>query len=73
MAMQPPTTPGQRSSAEGSAPQGGLDNDSRVKTLKALGLPVTRQNYIELLHGRAVPAEEWTPEHEMDLPPELRQ
>jgi hypothetical protein len=38
-----------------------------------LGLPVTRQNYIELLHGRAVPAEEWTPEHEMDLPPELRQ
>ena len=64
---------GGKSSAEASATPAGLDNDRVVQTLRRLGIPVTRENYIKLIHGRPVPNEEWTPEHEMDLPEGLRE
>lgn len=42
-------------------------------TMRKHGIPVTRQNFIRQNWGRDVPNEEWTPEHEMELPPELRE
>lgn len=40
--------------------------------MRRAGVPITRENFIRAIHGRPVPDGEWTPEHEMDLPPELR-
>lgn len=41
--------------------------------MRRLNIPITRENYIGLIHGRDIPPDEWTPEHELDLPPSLRE
>lgn len=37
------------------------------------GYPVTREAYIAQLYGKYPPDEEWTPEHELQLPLQLRE
>jgi hypothetical protein len=40
--------------------------------MKAKGIEITREKYIALAYGDDVP-DPWTPEHEAELPPELRE
>jgi hypothetical protein len=46
--------------------------DGTLSLLKDSGVPVTRENYLQLAYMGQLP-EEWTWEHEMDLPPELQE
>jgi hypothetical protein len=41
-----------------------------IETMKKAGVPVTRENYIEMAWGLPLP--EWTAELEMELPAELQ-
>lgn len=44
-----------------------LGTDPMVQTLIKLGIPVTRENYLEIAYPKGLP-EEWTAEHETELP-----
>jgi hypothetical protein len=46
--------------------------DPLVETMIRLGIPVTRDNYLEMAYPEGIP-EQWTAELEADLPDALRQ
>ena len=46
-------------------------SDSLLRWMKANGVAVTRDNYIQLAWG-SEPPDPWTPEHEAELPEELQ-
>jgi hypothetical protein len=46
-------------------------SDSLLRWMKANGVAITRDNYIQLAWG-SEPPDPWTPEHEAELPEELR-
>jgi hypothetical protein len=50
-----------------------LPKDGIIRALDQRGLPITRENYIGVMHGNLPPDEEWSGEHEADLPRELWQ
>ena len=48
-----------------------LDDDHVVALLRAAGMAVTRENWIDAAYGVDQP-DPWTPEHESELPEELQ-
>jgi hypothetical protein len=46
--------------------------ESVLALMKLAGVPVTRENYIAFVYGDDGIPEDWTPEHEAELPEELR-
>lgn len=54
--------------------QESIDNswvDPVIQTLIKLGIPVTRENYLEMAYPEGLP-DEWTAELEAELPDELQ-
>ena len=48
------------------------DSDPLVESMKRLGAPLTRKNYLDLAYPDNLPSE-WTAELEAELPPFLQQ
>jgi hypothetical protein len=57
--------------AESSRRSGMGGRDGVLALLKRHGIPVTRENYLHLAY-MGQPPEEWTAEHEAELPMELQ-
>ena len=77
--VEPPPAASATQAGSPAASQGPVPFDkvpgehSLITSMRRHGIEPTRQNAIRLAWGRDVPDEEWTPEHEEQLPPELQE